>query len=112
MKISKLYSNLDEKMEPILFNDGLNIVLGEIRLPENKDKDTHNLGKTTLGLLIDYCLLKGRSKTSFLFKHLDIFKEDCAESGEWHLGAVLIHKFLDGASTIVGIWVSEPRRSR
>jgi uncharacterized protein YydD (DUF2326 family) len=65
MKLSKLYSNQDNLFEPIIFNDGLNIILGEMRLPENLDKDSHNLGKTTLGLLIDYCLLKGRSNSFF-----------------------------------------------
>lgn len=75
MKLSKLYSNQDRLFEPIIFNDGLNIILGEIRLPENLDKDTHCLGKSILGLLIDYCLLKGRSKDFFLFKHFDRFKE-------------------------------------
>ncbi len=75
MKLSKLYSNQDKLFKPIIFNDGLNIILGEIRLPENKNEDTHNLGKTLLGLLIDYCLLKGRSKNFFLFKHFDRFKK-------------------------------------
>jgi uncharacterized protein YydD (DUF2326 family) len=75
MKLSKLYSNKDSLFKPIIFNEGLNIILGEIRLPENQDKDTHNLGKSLLGLLIDYCLLKGRDKNFFLFKHFDRFKE-------------------------------------
>jgi len=49
--------------------------MAEIRLLENKNKDTHNLGKTTLGRLLDFCLLSGRDKEFFLFKHFDIFKE-------------------------------------
>jgi uncharacterized protein YydD (DUF2326 family) len=64
-----LYSNKPELFEPIAFRSGLNVVLGEIRLPENKKKDTHNLGKTTLGSLIDFCLLAGRDPRFFLFKH-------------------------------------------
>jgi uncharacterized protein YydD (DUF2326 family) len=52
MKISKLYTNKADIFEPIDFNNGLNIIFAEIRLPKNKDKDTHNLGKTTLGRLI------------------------------------------------------------
>jgi uncharacterized protein YydD (DUF2326 family) len=66
---------MDKQFEPILFNRGLNIIMGEIRLPENMEKDTHNLGKSTLALLLDYCLLKGKSQNFFLFKHLKIFKE-------------------------------------
>jgi len=75
MILTKLYSNMDDKFEPIVFKKGLNIVLGEIQLPENMKKDTHNLGKSTLALLLDYCLLKGKSQNFFLFKHFDIFKE-------------------------------------
>jgi len=75
MILTKLYSNMDKQFEPILFNRGLNIIMGEIRLPENMEKDTHNLGKSTLASLLDYCLLKGKSQNFFLFKHLDIFKK-------------------------------------
>jgi uncharacterized protein YydD (DUF2326 family) len=57
------------------FAPGLNVILAEIRLPENRDKDTHNLGKTTLGRLLDFCFLAGRDAKFFLFKHLDLFKE-------------------------------------
>ena len=69
MKLSKLYCNLSDLFGPIDFREGLNVVLAEIRLPKNKDKDTHNLGKTTLGKVIDYCFLAGRDKEFFLFKH-------------------------------------------
>lgn len=75
MKLSKLYSNKPDVFEPIEFNSGLNVVLGEIRLPENKKKDTHNLGKTTLGSLIDYCLLSTRDAKFFLFKHYHLFTD-------------------------------------
>jgi len=49
--------------------------MAEIRLPENRDKDTHNLGKTTLGRLLDFGLLAGRDAKFFLFKHADLFKD-------------------------------------
>jgi uncharacterized protein YydD (DUF2326 family) len=75
MKLSKLYSNKPDVFEPIEFALGLNVVLAEIRLPENKKKDTHNLGKTTLGRLIDFCLLARRDSKFFLFKHLGLFKQ-------------------------------------
>lgn len=76
MQISKLYSNLKDKFHDIVFNiDGLNIVYAEITDPENYNKDTHNLGKTTLIELIDFMLLKKRSKESFLFKHSNLFKD-------------------------------------
>ncbi len=74
MKISKLYSNEPLLFKEIKFNAGLNVILGEIRLEENQDKDTHNLGKTTVGRLIDFCLLSKRSKSFFLFKHIELFE--------------------------------------
>ena len=75
MKLSRLYSNKPEQFEPVDFVAGLNVVMAEIRLPENRDKDTHNLGKTTLGRLLDFGFLAGRNPKFFLFKHLDFFKD-------------------------------------
>ena len=74
MKLSKLYSNKPDQFGPIDFRSGLNVVLAEIRLPDNRDKDTHNLGKTTLGRMIDYGFLVTRDPKFFLFKHEDLFK--------------------------------------
>ena len=75
MILTKLYSNKDDIFKPIEFKIGLNIILAEIKLPENMEKDTHNLGKSTLALLLDYSLLRKKSPEFFLFKHLNIFKE-------------------------------------
>ncbi len=75
MKPSKLYSNLPDLFAAIEFKPDLNVVLAEIRLPENRDRDTHNLGKTTLGRLLDFGFLTGRDAKFFLFKHLDRFED-------------------------------------
>ena len=75
MKLSRLYSNKPGLFEPVDFIQGLNVVMAEIRLPENRDKDTHNLGKTTLGRLLDFGFLAKRDSKFFLFKHLDLFKD-------------------------------------
>ena len=75
MKLSRLYSNNPDKFEPVDFASGLNVVMAEIRLPENRNKDTHNLGKTTLGRLLDFGFLAKRDPKFFLFKHLDLFKD-------------------------------------
>jgi uncharacterized protein YydD (DUF2326 family) len=75
MKLSRLYSNKPDLFEPVEFVQGLNVVMAEIRLPENRSKDTHNLGKSTLGRLLDFCFLAKRDPKFFLFKHLDLFKE-------------------------------------
>lgn len=75
MKLSRLYSNKPDLFEPVDFVSGLNVVMAEIRLPENRNKDTHNLGKTTLGRLLDFGFLAERNAKFFLFKHLDLFKD-------------------------------------
>jgi uncharacterized protein YydD (DUF2326 family) len=75
MKLSKLYSNKPDVFAPIDFATGLNVVMADIRLPENKDKDTHNLGKSTLGRMLDFGFLTGRDAKFFLFKHEDTFKD-------------------------------------
>jgi uncharacterized protein YydD (DUF2326 family) len=75
MKLSRLYSNKPELFEPIEFLTGLNVIMAEIRLPGNRDRDTHNLGKTTLGRVLDFCFLAGRDPSFFLFKHAALFKD-------------------------------------
>lgn len=75
MKLSRLYSNKPTLFEPVNFVAGLNVIMAEIRLPENREKDTHNLGKTTLGRLLDFGLLMGRDAKFFLFKHFELFKD-------------------------------------
>ena len=73
MKLSKIYTDKPNIFQPILFKEGLNVVYGEIRLPKNRNRDTHNLGKSTLGRIIDFTLLLRRESQFFLFKHEDIF---------------------------------------
>ncbi|WP_237174102.1 DUF2326 domain-containing protein [Paracandidimonas lactea] len=75
MKLSRLYSNKPDLFEPVEFVQGLNVVMAEIRLPENRNRDTHNLGKTTLGRLLDFGFLAKRDPKFFLFKHVELFKD-------------------------------------
>jgi len=75
MKLSRLYCNKPEVFGPIDFTPGLNVVMAEIRVPENRKKDTHNLGKTTLGKVLDFGFLAGRDPKFFLIKHIDLFKD-------------------------------------
>ena len=72
--INKLYSNREE-FGDICFRDGLNVVLGEIRLEKDRKKDTHNLGKSTLCQLLDFCLLKKKDNHFFLFEHGELFRD-------------------------------------
>lgn len=76
MKLSKLYCN-DEKFKTIKFKDRLNVIVGYgNKLSEN---DSHNLGKTSVIILVDYMLLKDiekeRSKEHFLVKKKEFFNK-------------------------------------
>lgn len=73
MRLSKLYSNQPAVFSPIAFNDRLSVVVAEIRVAANQDLDTHNLGKTIVGELLDFCLLKGKSSEFFLFREPALF---------------------------------------
>lgn len=75
MKVSRFYSDKPELFESVEFEPGLNVILAEIRLPENRNKDTHNLGKTTLVRLLDFGFLAGRDPKFFLFKHIELFRD-------------------------------------
>lgn len=75
MKLKRLYSNRPELFRPVEFNSGVSAVFAEIRLPENKDRDTHNLGKSIFGELIDFCLLKGKDSKYFLYRHEERFAD-------------------------------------
>lgn len=75
MRLRRLYSNLNHYFTPITFNEGLNVVLAEVRLPKNKSKSSHNLGKSTLARVIDFCLLGRISKEHFFRKSQNLFDE-------------------------------------
>jgi uncharacterized protein YydD (DUF2326 family) len=65
MKLSQLYAN--KKFKNIIFNDGLNLVLAKVTKKLDLNKDSHNLGKTTLIAVIDFMLLK-ELKEEHIFK--------------------------------------------
>lgn len=56
MKLSQIYSN--KSFKHAKFNDGINLVLAKVTKKLDKNKDSHNLGKTTLISVIDFMLLK------------------------------------------------------
>lgn len=75
MRVSRFYSDQPEEFPAIDFVEGLNVVLAEIRLPENRKRDTHNLGKSTLGRMLDFGFLAGRDPNFFLFKYPQRFSD-------------------------------------
>jgi len=66
MKLSQLYAN--KGFKNIVFNDGLNLVLAKVTEMLDLNKDSHNLGKTTLITVIDFMLLKDVDK-DHIFKN-------------------------------------------
>lgn len=75
MKLVSLYSNQPDRFVPISFTNGLSVILAEIRRDENKGKTVHNLGKSTVARLVDFCLLKGKHPSFFLYKHEELFAD-------------------------------------
>jgi uncharacterized protein YydD (DUF2326 family) len=76
MKLSHLYSNKPAIFTPILFCEGLNVILARIRHPKEYEKTGHNLGKTLLIDVIDFCLLKEVGKKEhFLKTREDLFAQ-------------------------------------
>jgi uncharacterized protein YydD (DUF2326 family) len=77
MKLSLLYTNDDKRFAPIRFNgvndQDLSVIFATITKPKDPNKDSHNLGKTTLIHVIDFLLLKQVNQEHFFLKHADLF---------------------------------------
>lgn len=71
MKLSQLYAN--KKFKNIVFNDGINLVLAKVTKTLDLNKDSHNLGKTTLIAVIDFMLLKEVKDSHIFKKHQESF---------------------------------------
>jgi len=71
MKLSQLYAN--KKFKNIVFNDGLNLVLAKVTKKLDLNKDSHNLGKTTLIAVLDFMLLKQLNDEHIFKKYQDTF---------------------------------------
>ena len=72
MKLSRLYCN-DNRFHDIEFNDGMNIVIGEVSRRIDKGRDSHNLGKSTLVTLLDFMLLKNIDQEHIFKRFSDLF---------------------------------------
>lgn len=80
MQICRVYSNVPTVFEAIKFNFGvnatkLNVIIGEVHKPKDQNKDSHNLGKTTLIHVIDFLLLKGMSQEHLFHQQIERFRE-------------------------------------
>jgi uncharacterized protein YydD (DUF2326 family) len=75
VKLTSLYCNFEDMFPKINFNEGLNVVFGQVKDKKEKRRDSHNLGKTFLISVIDFCLLADIDKEHpFKSKH-DLFKD-------------------------------------
>ena len=72
MRLSKLYSN-DSRFHNMTFNEGLNVVLGKVCKRNEVQKDSHNLGKSTLIDVLDFMLLKNIDKNHLFKKYSPLF---------------------------------------
>jgi uncharacterized protein YydD (DUF2326 family) len=73
MKLSSIYSNKPDVFPPIRFGPGFNVVFARVKDFAAHHRDSHNLGKSLLVLLIDFCLLAGTEKDHALKTHADRF---------------------------------------
>ena len=55
------------------FNNGLNVVLGKVTKRDEVQKDSHNLGKSTLIDVLDFMLLKNIDKSHIFKKYSPLF---------------------------------------
>lgn len=72
MKLSQLYCN-DSRFHNVNFNSGVNLVLGKVSRKYDLEKDSHNLGKSTLVDLLDFMLLKEVDQHHIFRKFSELF---------------------------------------
>ena len=98
MRLVKVFS--DGPFKNVMFNECYNVVLATIHDKENK-KDTHNLGKTSLLVVIDFLLLSEFNKkspilTNPIFFTQTFFLEILLNSGKY----LVIRRSIKNASKI------------
>lgn len=73
MKLSQLYAN--KSFKNIVFNGGVNLVLARVTKRLDLNKDSHNLGKSTLITVIDFMMLKNVKDDHIFKKHQEFFSD-------------------------------------
>jgi len=73
MKLNYIYAN--RSFKEIKFNSGLNLILAQVSDKLDMNKDSHNLGKSTLISVINFLLLKSIDKSHIFKKHPNKFKD-------------------------------------
>lgn len=112
MKLVKLFSNNPDRFKPIVFNQGLNVIFAQVSRPKDSSVDSHNLGKTLLIDVLDYCLLKEIDKHHFTrrfpveFRGLDFFLQVLTVNNEY----VTIKRPID-PNTKISLYISKDKDS-
>ena len=75
MKLVSIYSNKENYFPRIEFNRGFNVIFAQVESPEEKEKDSHNLGKTLLITVIDFGLLGSIGKDHLFKDHAGLFSD-------------------------------------
>lgn len=73
MRFNKIYAN--RQFKEVVFNPGLNVILGRVLTPLDHTRHAHNLGKSLLLQLLEFMLVKKEDKNFFLRKHEEIFSD-------------------------------------
>jgi uncharacterized protein YydD (DUF2326 family) len=110
MKLVTLYSNKEKIFPTIKFLEGFNVVFAKVEDPNVREQDVHNLGKSFLIEVIDFCLLATIKKNDPFKAHANLFKgfifylELETDSGEY----VTIRRAVTGRR-VIGIQVETER---
>jgi len=113
VKLISLYSNNEALFPTISFHDGLNVVFARVQDPTQKDRDSHNLGKTFLIEVIDFCLLKTADKSHVfrkfeeIFGDFDFYLQVLTDKGQW----VTVRRSVQGKKP-VSLFISDTQAPR
>ncbi|MDO4225762.1 MAG: hypothetical protein Q4C75_07715, partial [Bergeyella zoohelcum] len=90
MRLIKLYSNKEHIFKTLMFNSGVNAIVGAVaeksKYLDDDKKHSHNLGKSTLAKVIDFCLICDHKKHVLLsvdkLQDLEFYLEICLNDSE------------------------------
>lgn len=75
MKLVSIYCNFENIFPVITFRGNLNIIYAQVKDKHNLNKDSHNLGKSFLIEVINFCLLKQINAEHPFLKRADLFDD-------------------------------------
>jgi uncharacterized protein YydD (DUF2326 family) len=107
VKFSSLYSNKDDIFPRIQFRKGFNVIFAQVKDPQLKDRDSHNLGKTFLITVLDFALLGSIEPDHAFRQHKEIFDDFVFYLEiETHFGLYITVRREVKANSTIGLHVS------